>query len=147
MLAAVTEKLCLQLIDEGLRQRFHRIGQDRINAKKMISGFNDIIDLDVFAGGENSISLVQHLDLIAGQTIDCHASAAVDHVDLQILIKATILLAVTLLENLLEKRRDWLNFFFFSGWLFGVFRDKPCPELLICIGDSSLGAVSIDHAV
>ena len=82
MLAAVTEKLRLQLIDEGLRQRFHRVGQNRINAKKMISGFNDIIDLDVFAGSEDTVFLIQYLTLITGQTIACHASAAVDHVDL-----------------------------------------------------------------
>ena len=66
MLAAVTEKLCLQLIDEGLGQRFHCVGQDRINAEKMISGFNDIIDLDIFAGSEDSVFLIQYFNLITG---------------------------------------------------------------------------------
>lgn len=69
VLAAVTEKLCLQPIDEGLCQRLHCVGQDRINAEKMVSGFYDIIDLDVFAGGEDAIFLIQDLDLIAGQAI------------------------------------------------------------------------------
>ena len=48
----------------------------------MISGFNDIIDLDVFAGSEDTVFLIQYLNLITGQTIAGHASAAVDHVDL-----------------------------------------------------------------
>ena len=96
MLATVTEKLCLQLIDEGLCQRLHCVGPDRINAEKMISGFNDIIDLDIFAGSKDPVFLIQHLDLIAGQVITGHTPAAIDHVDLQILIKAAILFAVAL---------------------------------------------------
>ena len=42
------------------------IGQDRINTEEMISGLDDIIDFDVFAGGEDPIFLIQHIDLIAG---------------------------------------------------------------------------------
>ena len=69
----------------------------------MISGLDDIIDLDVFAGSKYPVLFIQYLNLITGQAIACHASTAVDHVDLKILIKASVLLAVTLLENLFEK--------------------------------------------
>lgn len=99
--------------------------QDCINAKEVVSGLDDVIDFNVFTGSEDPIFLIQHLDMIAGQTIACHASAAVDHVDLKILVEATILFAVTLLDNLLEKQWSWFNFLGLSRWLFGVCRYVP----------------------
>ena len=99
MFTTVTEKLYLQLIDESLCQRLHCVGQDRVNAEKMISGLNDIIDFNVFASCEDSVFLIQYSHLIAGQTIACHTPATIDHVNLQILVEAAILFAIALLDK------------------------------------------------
>ena len=112
----------------------------------MISGFNDIIDLDVFAGSEDTIFFIHHLGLIAGQKIAWHASAAVDHVDLQILVKAAILFAVTLLDNLLEKQRCGFHIFGISCRLFGVCGYIPCVEFRISIWNVPLPVINSNHS-
>ena len=106
MLAAVTEKLYLQMIDEGLGQRLHRVGQDRINTEEVISCFDDIIDLDCFAAGDDAVGFVQQLDLVASQPVTGHTPIAVDHVDLDIVVKTAILPAVSLLDQIFEKWGD-----------------------------------------
>ena len=147
MLAVVAEQLCLKLIDERLGQRLHSVGQDRVHAEEMITRFHDIIDLDGFAVGEDLILLVKHLDLIAGKTVACHATVAVDHVDLQILIESSILFAVALLEKLSEQGRDRLDLLLLSCGLLGILRNIPCFEFQICMRNTLVTAVIAYHSL
>ena len=106
MAAVVAEQLHLDLMNKCLIQWLHCIAQNHIDSKEVISCFDDIIDLDCFAAGNDPVSFVQQLDLIASQSIAGHSTVAVDHVDLDIVVKATVLLAITLLNQIFKKRRD-----------------------------------------
>lgn len=74
-------------------------------------------------------------------------AATVRELKLQILVETSILLAITLLDNLLEKKRSRLDFFFFSGWLFCIFGNIPNTILLVRIIDAPLYAIPADHAL
>ena len=101
--AVVSEQLHLDLMNECLVQWLHRIAQNHIDSKEVISCFDDIIDLDCFAAGDDAVGFVQQLDLVACQSIAGHATVTVDHVDLDIVVKTSILSAVSLLDQIFEK--------------------------------------------
>ena len=52
--AIVAEQLHLNLMNECLVQWLHRIAQNHIDSKEVVSCFDDIIDLDCFAAGDNN---------------------------------------------------------------------------------------------
>ena len=104
--AVVAEQLHLNLMNECLVQWLHRIAQNHIDSKEVISCFDDIIDLDCFAAGDNAVGFIQHFDLVARQPVAGHAAVTIDHVDLDIVVKTTILSAVSLLDQIFEKWGD-----------------------------------------
>ena len=104
--AVVAEQLHLNLMNECLVKRLHRIAQNHIDSKEVISCFDDIIDLDCFAAGDDAVGFVQQLDLVASQPVAGHSTITVDHVDLDIVVKTTILSAVSLLDHIFEKWGD-----------------------------------------
>ena len=105
MAAVVAEQLHLDLMNECLVQWLHRIAQNHIDGQKVISCLDDIIDFDCFAASDDAVGFVQQLDLVASQSVAGHTPIAVDHVDLDIVVKTTVLLAITLLDQIFEKRR------------------------------------------
>ena len=106
MAAVVAEQLHLDLMNECLVQWLHHIAQNHIDIKEVISCFDDIIDLDCFAAGDDAVGFVQQLDLVASQPVAGHSTVTVDHVDLDIVVKTAILSAVSLLDQIFEKWRD-----------------------------------------
>ena len=101
--AIVAEQLHLDLVNECLVQGLHGIAQNHIDRKEVVSCFNDIINLDCFAAGDDAVGFVQQLDLVARQPVAGHTPIAVDHVDLDIVVKTAILSAVSLLDQIFEK--------------------------------------------
>ena len=75
--AVIAEQLHLDLVNECLVQWFHRIAQNHIDSKEVISCFDDIIDLDCFAAGDNAVGFIQHFDLVASQSVAGHTPIAV----------------------------------------------------------------------
>ena len=127
MAAVVAEQLHLDLMNECLVQWLHRIAQNHIDSKEVISCFDDIIDLDCFAAGDDAVGFVQQLDLVASQPVTGHSTVTVDHVDLDIVVKTTILSAVSLLDQIFEKWGDLrrIHCVFFDPRRFcGIFGDK-----------------------
>ena len=112
--AALAEQGRLQLLDESLCQRLHGVGQDHIHAEEVIASLNDVVDFNGLFVGEDAVGLIQHLDLIASQPIAGHASVAVDHVNLQVLIEATVHSAVALFNKGFEKFGKLRGFLFLS---------------------------------
>ena len=106
MAAVVADKLHLDLMKECLVQWLHCIAQNHIDSKEVVSCFDDIIDLDCFAAGDDAVGFVQQLDLVARQPVAGHSTVTVDHVDLDIVVKTAILSAVSLLDQIFEKWRD-----------------------------------------
>ena len=104
--AVVAEQLHLNLMNECLVQWLHRIAQNHIDSKEVVSCFDDIIDLDCFAAGDDAVGFVQQLDLVASQPVTGHSTVTVDHVDLDIVVKTAILPAVSLLDQIFEKWGD-----------------------------------------
>ena len=104
--AAVADQLHLDLVNECLVQWLHGVAQNHIDGQKMISCFDDIIDLDCFAAGDDAVGFVQQLDLVARQPVAGHAAVTIDHVDLDIVVKTTILSAVSLLDQIFEEWGD-----------------------------------------
>lgn len=104
--AIVADQLHLNLMNECLVQWLHRIAQNHIDSKEVVSCFDDIIDLDCFATGDDSVGFVQQLDLVASQPVAGHSTVTIDHVDLDIVVKTTILSAVSLLNQIFEKWGD-----------------------------------------
>ena len=49
-------------MNECLVQWLHCIAQNHIDSKEVISCFDDIIDLDCFAAGDDAVGFVQQLD-------------------------------------------------------------------------------------
>ena len=128
MAAVVAEQLHLDLMNECLVQWLHRIAQNHIDSKEVISCFDDIIDLDCFAAGDDAVGFIQHFDLVASQSVAGHTPIAVDHVDLDIVVKTTILSAVSLLDQIFEKWGDLRRIYcvFFDPRRFScIFGDKP----------------------
>ena len=111
----------------------------------MIASLNDVVDLDGLLVGENAVSFVQHLDLITGEPVTGHASVAVDHVDLQIFVKAAIQPAVALFDKGFEKFGELGSFLFLSGGLGGVLGYVPDAELLIGIRDAIIPTMPSDQ--
>jgi len=145
MAAALTEQGGLQLLDERLCQRLHGVGENHIHAKEVVAGLDDIIDLDGLFVREDAVGLIQHLDLISGESVAGHAPIAVDHVDLQVLIEAAVHPAVALLDKCFEKFGKLRGFLFLSGGLGCILGYVPDAELLIGIRDASLGAISVNQ--
>ena len=128
MAAIVAEQLHLNLMNECLVQWLHRIAQNHIDSKEVISCFDDIIDLDCFAAGDDAVGFVQQLDLVASQPVTGHSTVTVDHVALDIVGKTTILSAVSLLDQIFEKWGDLRRIYcvFFDPRRFScIFGDKP----------------------
>lgn len=126
--AIVAEQLHLNLMNECLVKRPHRIAQNHIDSKEVISCFDDIIDLDCFAAGDDAVGFVQQLDLVASQPVTGHSTVTVDHVALDIVGKTTILSAVSLLDQIFEKWGDLRRIYcvFFDPRRFScIFGDKP----------------------
>lgn len=135
--AVVAEQLHLNLMNECLVQWLHRIAQNHIDSKEVISCFDDIIDLDCFAAGDDAVGFVQQFDLVASQPVTGHSTVTVDHVDLDIVVKATILSAVSLLDQIFEKWGDLrrIYYVFFDPRRFScIFGDKPNTVVLIGLG-------------
>ena len=63
--AIVADQLHLDLVNECLVQGLHGIAQNHIDSKEVISCFDDIIELDCFAAGDNAVGFIQHFDLVA----------------------------------------------------------------------------------
>ena len=143
--AALAEQGGLQLLDESLRQRFHGVGENHINAEEMIVGLDDVVDLDGLFVGENPVGLIQHFNLITGQSVAGHAAIAVNHIDLQVFIEAAIHSAVALLDKGFEKFGKRRGFLFLSCGLGCVLGYVPDAELLIGVQDASLGAISVNQ--
>ena len=147
--AVVAEQLHLDLMNECLVQWLHRIAQNHIDSKEVISSFDDIIDLDCFAAGDDAVGFVQQLDLVASQSVAGHTPIAVDHVDLDIVVKSTILSAVSLLDQIFEKWGDLRRIYcvFFDTRRFSrIFGDKPNAVVLIGLRNSVLSAILIHHS-
>ena len=149
MAAVVAEQLHLDLMNECLVQWLHHIAQNHIDSKEVISCFDDIIDLDCFAAGDDAVGFVQQLDLVASQPVTGHSTVTVDHVDLDIVVKATILSAVSLLDQIFEKWGDLrrIHCVFFDPRRFScIFGDKPNTVVLIGLRNSILSAILIYHS-
>ena len=147
--AVVAEQLHLDLMNECLVQWLHRIAQNHIDSKEVISCFDDIIDLDCFAAGDDAVGFVQQLDLVASQPVTGHSTVTVDHVDLDIVVKTTILSAVSLLDQIFEKWGDLrrIHCVFFDPRRFCcIFGDKPNTVVLIGLRNSILSAILIHHS-
>ena len=147
--AVVAEQLHLNLMNECLVQWLHRIAQNHIDSKEVISCFDDIIDLDCFAAGDDAVGFVQQLDLVASRPITGHSTVTVDHVDLDIVVKTTILSAVSLLDQIFEKWGDLrrIHCVFFDPRRFScIFGDKPNTVVLIGLRNSILSAILIHHS-
>ena len=144
MAAALAEQGGLQLLDESLCQRLHGVGENHIHAEEVIASLDNVVDLDGLFVGEDAVGLVQHLDLITGQPVAGHASVAVDHVDLQVFIEATVHSAVALFDKGFEKFGKLRGFLFLSGGLGCVFGYVPDAELLIGIRDAIIAAMPSD---
>ena len=143
--AAFAKQGGLQLLDESLCQRLHGVGEDHIHAEEVIASLNDVVDLDGLFVGEDTVSLIQHLDLITGEPVTGHASVAVDHVDLQIFVKAAIQPAVALLDKCFEKFGKLRGFLFLSGGLGCILGYVPDAEFLIGIRDAIATAMPSDE--
>ena len=104
--AVVAVQLHLDLVNECLVQWLHCVAQNHIDGQKMISCFNDIVDLDGLCTCDNPVGFVQQLDLVARQPVAGHAAVTIDHVDLDIVVKTAILSAISLLDQIFEKWRD-----------------------------------------
>lgn len=149
MAAVVAEQLHLDLVNECLVQWLHCIAQNHIDGQKMISCFDDIIDLDCFAAGDDAVGFVQQLDLVARQPVAGHSTVTVDRVNLDIVVKTTILSAVSLLDQIFEKWRDLRRIYcvFFDSKRFSrIFGDKPNTVVLIGFRNSVLSAILIHHS-
>ena len=144
MAAALAEQGGLQLLDESLCQRLHGVGENHIHAEEVVPRLDDVVDLDGLFVGEDAVCLVQYLNLIAGEPVTGHASVAVDHVDLQILIEATVHSAVALLNKRFEKFGKLRGFLFLSGGFGCVLWYVPSIKFLIGTGDAFVSAVTSD---
>ena len=147
--AVVADKLHLDLMKECLVQWLHCIAQNHIDSKEVISCFDDIIDLDCFAAGDDAVGFVQQLDLVARQPVAGHSTVTVDHVNLDIVVKTTILSAVSLLDQIFEKWGDLrrIHCVFFDPRRFcGIFGDKPNTVVLIGLRNSILSAILIHNS-
>ena len=147
MAAALTEQGELQLLNESLCQRLHGIGENHIHAEKVVASLDDIVDFDGLFVSEDTVGLIQYLDLITGQPVAGHAPVAVDHVDLQVFIETAVHFAVALLDKCFEKFGKLRGFLFLSCGLGGIFGYVPDTEFLIGICDASLHAILCDHAL
>ena len=145
MAAALAEQGGLQLLDKILCQRLHGVGENHIHAEEVIASLNNVVDLDGLFVGEDTVSFVQHLDLIAGESVAGHASVTVDHVDLQVFVKATIHSAVALFDKCFEKFGKLRGFLFLSGGFGCVLGYVPDAELLIGIRDAIIPAMPSDQ--
>ena len=115
----------------------------------MISCFDDIIDLDCFAAGDDAVGFVQQLDLVARQPVAGHSTVTVDRVNLDIVVKTTILSAVSLLDQIFEKWRDLRRIYcvFFDSKRFSrIFGDKPNTVVLIGFRNSVFRSILIHHS-
>jgi len=144
MATALAEQGGLQLLDESLRQRLHGVGEDHIHAEEVVARFDNVVDLDGLFVGEDSVSFVKHFYLITSEPVAGHASIAVDHIDLQVFIEATIHSAVALFNKSFEKFRKLRSFLFLSGGLGGVLGYVPDAEFLISIRDAIIAAMPSD---
>lgn len=140
--AALAEQGDLQLLDESLRQRLRCVGGNHIHAEGVIASLNDVIVLDGLVVGEDAFSLVQHVNLIAGEPIASHMSVSVDHVDLQVFTGASVRSAVALHDKHFEKLRGSL---FLSGGLGCVLVYVSSFNILISTWDAFLHAIDADH--
>ena len=75
--AVVAVQLHLNLMNECLVKRLHGVAQNHIDSKEVISCFDDIIDLDCFAAGDDAVGFVQQLDLVASQPVAGHSTVTI----------------------------------------------------------------------
>lgn len=149
MAAVVAVQLHLDLMNECLVQWLHGITQNHIDSKEVISCFDDIIDLDCFAAGDDAVGFVQQLDLVARQPVAGHSTVTVDHVDLDIVVKTAILSTVSLLDQIFEKWRDLrrIHCVFFDPRRFScIFGDLPDTVILCQVRDTSFGTIPSDES-
>ena len=147
MAAALAEQGGLQLLDESLCQWLHGVGQDHIHTEEVVASLDDVIDLDGLLVGEDAVSFVQHLNLIAGQPAAGHTSVAVNRVDLQVLIEAAVHFAVALFNKSFEKFGKLRGFLFLSCGLCCIFGYVSNFKFLISIWDALLHAIDAHHSL
>lgn len=144
--AGLAEQGGLQLLDKSLRQRLHGAGEDHIHTEEVIARFDDVVDLDGLFVGEDAVSFVQYLNLIAGEPVAGHATVAVDHVDLQVFIEATVHSAVALFNKGFEEFGKLRSVLLFLCRLLCIFGNLPDAIKLEKAGNAILCAVASDKA-
>ena len=88
---SVGKRQCMQLPDRRLGKGSHSLYQNIVEAPELISDFDEVIDFQRLVEERDLVGLVERLHLLPRHAVACHPAVAVRHVDLNIIIKASVI--------------------------------------------------------
>lgn len=148
LLAAVRRaglELCVQFLDEGFGERFFGPVDNRVDAAKVVRGFEDIVHAQRFALDAHRVGLEDVAGLVVGQPAAFDVVRVVGEVDLRAVVDAALETHLLLLAQHLQQRHDMPGSQLANGQC-GIRRDVPGLARKKGSLDLSRGAVVASRA-
>lgn len=149
LLAAVRRaglELCVQFLDEGFGERFFGPVDNRVDAAKVVRGFENVIHAQRLAFDAHRVGLEDVARLVVGQPAAFDVIRVVGEVDLRAVVDAALETHLLLLAQHLQQRHDMPGSQLANGQC-GIRRDIPGLARQEGSLDLSRGAVVAGRAL